>query len=157
MKCTQECRKDLYLYVRDHLCYRIERPIGCVVNENKQNNNPVQAGIPNQNQVEVLELVYRLFFGANLPKIREHVKLKQDTWIRHLKTTIIDEEEHHNIFVSQSYNLEDAVVNYLIKKNEIKKYKTFIAIWKYHDPPIAQQFEYQLKVKIKDKVIITNK
>ena len=148
MKCEQECRKDLYLYVRDHLCHRIDTKIGCVT-YNKQ-NYPIQAGVPNQSKVKELELVYCKFFDENFHVIKQHVKLEQDDWIRHLKTKIVEEEEHHDIFMLRSYNLVDAVVNYLKKKKDIKKYKTFLALWKLYDPSMAEQFECQLKAKISD-------
>ena len=111
-----------------------------------------------------LQLVYHDTFLNYCNFLQEKIDLSSHPWFRDLK--IIIEENMLNQFARKLNNKDkiEAIVKYLVCKNDIVKYKSFINIWKTYDLAIANQFEEALKTtvinfgleKVDDNVQITS-
>ena len=75
---------------------------------------------------------------------RKNINLKIGSWLNDL-TVIIEADCLRKIKIAIK-NEENGilVLQYLVQKNDIVMYKTFIELWKKHDSAIANQFEINL-------------
>ena len=81
----------------------------------------------------------------------KNINLSVGSWIKDLGG-IIDPSTIALIIMALSQEEQVKIlINYLIQKNNIKLYKTFIDLWKRHDEAKANQFEHNLKQDIENK------
>ena len=81
----------------------------------------------------------------------ENIDLSIGSWIKDLRG-IIDSSSIDSIILALSQREKVKIlIKYLIQKNDIKLYKTFIDLWKQHDEAKANQFEHILKQDIENQ------
>ena len=101
------------------------------------------------NVLDGLQLIYHTRFNEDY--VIKNINLSIGSWIKDLGG-IIDPSTIASIIMALSQEEQVKVlINYLIQKNNIKLYKTFIDLWKQHDEAKANQFEHNLKQDIENK------
>ena len=106
-------------------------------------------------EIFALRLLYHEVFGNNSHDFfRQHIDLTVGSWMSDLKQMI--DEKSLNEIICEINDKEKAIIvaRYLIQKNDIRKYKAFIEIWKKHVPARAEQFQRCLKTKIEDNGLL---
>ena len=104
------------------------------------------------------QIIYAEEFGKeNYKFFQDNIDLGVGSWMNDL-SPLIDENCRKAITCA----LDDSkkvieVVRYLVKQNDIEKYKMFIDIWKKHAPAKATQFETALLKRIEDQNAINSK
>ena len=103
------------------------------------------------------QIIYAEEFGKeNYKFFQDNIDLGVGSWMNDL-SPLIDENCRKAITCA----LDDSkkvieVVRYLVKQNDIEKYKMFIDIWKKHAPAKATQFETALLKRIEDQNAINS-
>ena len=101
-----------------------------------------------------LQLKYHDFFKKYCPHIKERIDVTKNAWMKDLQG-IIEEDDLQDIdFEMDNAEKVVKIVDYLIKKNSVVKYKKFIQIWKTYDEATATRYEINLK-KVIDNAGLT--
>ena len=86
-----------------------------------------------------------MFGEINHDYIRENIDLSIGSWLNDLRVVIVDKAYLAEIMLATK-NEEKGIlaVRYLVQKNDVILYKTFIRLWEKHSPAKAKQFEVNL-------------
>ena len=88
--------------------------------------------------------------------MKKNIKFEETEWLNELQE-IINRKNLDDIRLKLNNNAKvEAVIKYLIKENDILKYKTFIKIWKKIDPSAASQFQKNLKEECFNQGLLDN-
>ncbi len=100
-----------------------------------------------------LQLAYNNTFADNRNFIMDNIDLFDgNPWIKELKIECIDAECERNITAALNMKAKvNVIVTFLIKQDNIKKYNRFISVWKRFNKAKADQFEANLKTRLRNE------
>ena len=98
------------------------------------------------------QIIYAEEFGPkNYDFFRNNIALGVGSWMKDLSQLIEEKCRDAIICVIDDKEKVIEVVRYLVKQNDVEKYKMFIDIWREHAPAKATQFERALLKRIEEQ------